>query len=334
MSDTASGIVINLNAYGATVRLDDGDLASASVSDVENLSRSVSAVADPSQALGVRSAPRRPSLRGDVGAAAARRRARRADHLVSQKDPGVGAGRWRSGGGAATSAKKTARGTLRIKALEPLALERCRRDQTLRPHLDRHEFDCVCRWPTSGRSVPRTELARSTGTRLGEGLGEPEGDSATSRCSARSTRSLNTRGPSADTTCAFLPWPRARFGARRTAEAFAQRVSDLLTFHCACSRAKRRRRRPIAARSRPSKGSAASASASWIQAAEHRVRSRRGLGARARRLMRNRRGAFDGSGAGVERSRRGGRGERGRGRHAVLPKRLCSRSRRVRRSST
>lgn len=35
MSDTASGIVINLNAYGATVRLDDGDLASASVSDVE-----------------------------------------------------------------------------------------------------------------------------------------------------------------------------------------------------------------------------------------------------------------------------------------------------------
>ncbi len=35
MSDTAGGIVINLNAYGATVRLDDGDLASASASDVE-----------------------------------------------------------------------------------------------------------------------------------------------------------------------------------------------------------------------------------------------------------------------------------------------------------
>ncbi|HVN69353.1 MAG TPA: hypothetical protein VMU38_06880 [Candidatus Binatia bacterium] len=35
MSATAGGIVINLNAYGATVRLDDGDLASASPSDVE-----------------------------------------------------------------------------------------------------------------------------------------------------------------------------------------------------------------------------------------------------------------------------------------------------------
>lgn len=35
MSDTSGGIVINLNAYGATVRLDDGDLASASASDVE-----------------------------------------------------------------------------------------------------------------------------------------------------------------------------------------------------------------------------------------------------------------------------------------------------------
>lgn len=35
MSDTLGGIVINLNAYGATVRLDDGDLASASASDVE-----------------------------------------------------------------------------------------------------------------------------------------------------------------------------------------------------------------------------------------------------------------------------------------------------------
>lgn len=35
MNDTASGIVINLNAYGATVRLDDGDLASASAVDVE-----------------------------------------------------------------------------------------------------------------------------------------------------------------------------------------------------------------------------------------------------------------------------------------------------------
>ena len=35
MNGTASGIVINLNAYGATVRLDDGDLATASASDVE-----------------------------------------------------------------------------------------------------------------------------------------------------------------------------------------------------------------------------------------------------------------------------------------------------------
>ena len=35
MSATSSGIVINLNAYGATVRLDDGDLASASPADVE-----------------------------------------------------------------------------------------------------------------------------------------------------------------------------------------------------------------------------------------------------------------------------------------------------------
>ena len=36
MSDTTSGIVINLNAYGATVRLDDGDLATASTADVES----------------------------------------------------------------------------------------------------------------------------------------------------------------------------------------------------------------------------------------------------------------------------------------------------------
>lgn len=35
MNDTLGGIVINLNAYGATIRLDDGDLASASASDVE-----------------------------------------------------------------------------------------------------------------------------------------------------------------------------------------------------------------------------------------------------------------------------------------------------------
>jgi hypothetical protein len=35
VNETVSGIVINLNAYGATVRLDDGDLASASSSDVE-----------------------------------------------------------------------------------------------------------------------------------------------------------------------------------------------------------------------------------------------------------------------------------------------------------
>jgi hypothetical protein len=35
VSDTSGGIVINLNSYGATVRLDDGDLASASSSDVE-----------------------------------------------------------------------------------------------------------------------------------------------------------------------------------------------------------------------------------------------------------------------------------------------------------
>jgi hypothetical protein len=36
VNGTAGGIVINLNAYGATVRLDDGDLASASASDVES----------------------------------------------------------------------------------------------------------------------------------------------------------------------------------------------------------------------------------------------------------------------------------------------------------
>lgn len=36
MSDTTSGIVINLNTYGATVRLDDGDLATASAADVES----------------------------------------------------------------------------------------------------------------------------------------------------------------------------------------------------------------------------------------------------------------------------------------------------------
>lgn len=35
MSDTERGIVINLNAYGATVRLIDGRLASAPLPDVE-----------------------------------------------------------------------------------------------------------------------------------------------------------------------------------------------------------------------------------------------------------------------------------------------------------
>lgn len=35
MSDTLNGIVINLNSYGATVRLEGGDLATASASDVQ-----------------------------------------------------------------------------------------------------------------------------------------------------------------------------------------------------------------------------------------------------------------------------------------------------------
>ena len=35
MSDTQRGIVININAFGATVRLDDGRLASAPSADVE-----------------------------------------------------------------------------------------------------------------------------------------------------------------------------------------------------------------------------------------------------------------------------------------------------------
>jgi hypothetical protein len=35
MSDTQHGIVININAFGATVRLDDGRLATAPAADVE-----------------------------------------------------------------------------------------------------------------------------------------------------------------------------------------------------------------------------------------------------------------------------------------------------------
>jgi len=35
VSEAVDGIVINLNAYGATVRLDNGDLASAPAADVE-----------------------------------------------------------------------------------------------------------------------------------------------------------------------------------------------------------------------------------------------------------------------------------------------------------
>lgn len=35
MSDTQRGVVINVNLYGATVRLDDGRLASAPAADVE-----------------------------------------------------------------------------------------------------------------------------------------------------------------------------------------------------------------------------------------------------------------------------------------------------------
>jgi hypothetical protein len=33
--ETLGGIVINLNAYGATIRLDDGDLASAAAAEVD-----------------------------------------------------------------------------------------------------------------------------------------------------------------------------------------------------------------------------------------------------------------------------------------------------------
>ncbi|HEV7180253.1 MAG TPA: hypothetical protein VGN11_10280, partial [Candidatus Baltobacteraceae bacterium] len=35
MNDTVYGFVINVNAYGATVRLDSGELASAPAGDVE-----------------------------------------------------------------------------------------------------------------------------------------------------------------------------------------------------------------------------------------------------------------------------------------------------------
>jgi hypothetical protein len=35
VNETLGGIVINLNAYGATVRLDGGDLATATAADVE-----------------------------------------------------------------------------------------------------------------------------------------------------------------------------------------------------------------------------------------------------------------------------------------------------------
>ena len=35
MNETSAGIVINLNRYGGTVRLDDGDIASANPVDVE-----------------------------------------------------------------------------------------------------------------------------------------------------------------------------------------------------------------------------------------------------------------------------------------------------------
>lgn len=35
MSDSARGIVVNVNAFGATVRLDDGRIASAPLADVE-----------------------------------------------------------------------------------------------------------------------------------------------------------------------------------------------------------------------------------------------------------------------------------------------------------
>ncbi|HEY2476692.1 MAG TPA: hypothetical protein VGI19_18070 [Candidatus Cybelea sp.] len=36
MNDTINGVVLNLNAYGALVRLDGGDLASASADDVQS----------------------------------------------------------------------------------------------------------------------------------------------------------------------------------------------------------------------------------------------------------------------------------------------------------
>ena len=35
MSESVDGIVINLNAFGATIRLENGDLATASPADVE-----------------------------------------------------------------------------------------------------------------------------------------------------------------------------------------------------------------------------------------------------------------------------------------------------------
>ncbi|MEO6834698.1 MAG: hypothetical protein ABI231_02165 [Candidatus Tumulicola sp.] len=36
MSESIDGIVINLNAYGATVRLENGDIATAAASDVDS----------------------------------------------------------------------------------------------------------------------------------------------------------------------------------------------------------------------------------------------------------------------------------------------------------
>ena len=195
----------------------------------------------------------------------------------------------------------------------------------LRHHLDRHELDSRLLLADVAPDVPRTRLARSDRHAASARVWASEGDSATSRCSARSTRSRQfQREVTAGTTFGFLPLRPARCGARRTARSSRSASQDLSALplrmlsgeeEAAASyrgaitglrRAARRTRRRARYRRR-----------------QHRIRCRHWAGAGATRLVRNRRRAFDRSRAGAGRPRRRRRASRGRARARVARKALA-----------
>ncbi len=173
-----------------------------------------------------------------------------------------------AGGTSGTFCSKKRRAALFISTRSTRTLQR---EQTLRHHLHRHELDAAASSRRCARAFPHVELARSVGTRHRRGTRRAAASSATSRCSARSTRS---RSISAIVRGHYVRLFAVATSALRRAEngeEFAQRSSKPCSaFRCACSRAKKKRRPPIAERSRHSARCAANASALSIPAAAAR----------------------------------------------------------------